>query len=135
MSKTKDIAKILDCVIECGKTLVTSASALKDLCENLMTCGAALQTTATALKDFYSAVSVDEKKPALPDKTVPVPTQDVAKKYTLEEVRAILSAKSKGGFREQVREMILKRGVDNLTKLDPSEYPSLVKEVEGLTNA
>lgn len=30
--------------------------------------------------------------------------------------------------------MITKRGVDNLTKLDPSEYPSLVNEVEGLTN-
>lgn len=56
------------------------------------------------------------------------------KTYTLEEVRAILSAKSKAGFREQIKELITKRGVDNLTKLDPSEYPSLVKEAEGLTN-
>ena len=135
MSKMKDLSTILDCMVECGNALITSASALKELCENILQCGDTLQKSAIALKDFYTAVSADEKKPALPDKTVPVPTQDVAKKYTLEEVRAILSAKSKGGFREQVREMILKRGVDNLTKLDPSEYPSLVKEVEGLTNA
>ena len=53
----------------------------------------------------------------------------------LEEVRAVLSAKSKEGFRDQVRELITKRGVSNLTKLDPKEYPALVKEVEGLTNA
>ena len=105
-----------------------------ELCENILQCGNTLQTAATALKDFYSAVSTEEKKPALPNKKATVPTKEPKKTYTLEEVRAILSAKSKAGFREQVREMINKRGVDNLTKLDPSEYPSLVKEVEGLTN-
>lgn len=134
MGKTKDLSTILDSMVECGNALVTSAAALKDLCENILQCGNTLQTTATALKDFYSAVSTEEKKAALLNKKAGVPTKEPEKAYTLEEVRTILSAKSKAGFREQVREMINKRGVDNLTKLDPSEYPSLVKEVEGLTN-
>ena len=105
MSKMKDLSMILDNMIECGNRLIE---------------------TANALKDFYSSTE-DEKE-------VATPVAEPEKVYTLEEVRAILSAKSKAGFREQVKEMITKRGVDNLTKLDPSEYPSLVKEVEGLTN-
>lgn len=134
MGKMKDLSTILDSMVECGNALVTSATALKDLCENILQCGNTLQTAATALKDFYSAVSTEEKKTALPNKKAETPTKEPEKTYTLEEVRAILSAKSKAGFREQVKEMINKRGVDNLTKLEPSEYPSLVKEVEGLTN-
>lgn len=134
MGKMKDLSTILDSMVECGNALVTSATALKDLCENILHCGNTLQTSATALKDFYSAVSTEEQKTALPNKITETPAQEPEKTYTLEEVRAILSAKSKAGFREQVKEMINKRGVDNLTKLDSSEYPALVKEVEGLTN-
>lgn len=135
MSRMKDLSTVLDSMVECGNALVTSAIALKDLCENIVQCGNTLQTAATALKDFYSAVSTEEKKPVLPNKQASEQEKDSEKTYTLEEVRAILSAKSKAGFREQVKEMISKRGVDNLTRLDVSEYPSLVKEVEGLTNA
>lgn len=115
MSKMKDLSMILDNMIECGNRLIE---------------------TANALKDFYSSTE-DEKEVATPvakPKEAVAPATEPEKAYTLEEVRAILSAKSKAGFREQVKEMITKRGVDNLTKLDPSEYPSLVKEVEGLTN-
>jgi len=134
MSKlnAKDVLALLDCACECGKVLVATGTALKEISEGLIKCGTTLEVTATKLKEVHS--SIEEKKPALPNKAVPQPTQEVEQKYTLEEVRAILSEKSKAGFREQVREMLHKRGVDNLTKLDPSEYPSLVNEVEGLTN-
>ena len=134
MSKMKDLSVILDSMVECGNALVTSAIALKDLCENIVQCGNTLQIAATALKDFYSAVSPEEKKPALPNKKASESAKASEKEFSLEEVRAILSAKSKAGFREQVKELITKRGVDNLTKLNPSDYPALVKEVEGLTN-
>ena len=134
MGKMKELSTIFDSMIECGNALVTSANALKDLCENIVACGNTLQNAATALKDFYSAVTEEEPKATALPKKEAAPKKETEKAYTLEEVRAILSAKSKAGFREQVKEMITKRGVDNLTKLDPSEYPSLVKEVEGLTN-
>ena len=107
MGKTKDLLETLDAMIECGNTLIASAN---------------------ALKVYFSDVSATKQKENPPAK------QEPEKTYTLEEVRAILSAKSKAGFREQVKEMITKRGVDNLTKLDASEYPSLVKEVEELGN-
>lgn len=103
---------------------------LSMILDNMIACGNRLIETANALKDFYSSTA--EVKEA-PTKVTKTPKEPV-KTYTLEEVRAILSAKSKAGFREQVKEMITKRGVDNLTQLDPAEYPSLVKEVEGLTN-
>ena len=103
---------------------------LEVLYKELKDCGNRLVEIADALLDSCSSAT-EEKQEA---KEEPVPDEEPEKTYTLEEVRAILSAKSKAGFREQVKEMINKRGVDNLTKLDPSEYPSLVKEVEGLTN-
>ena len=59
MGKMKDLSTILDSMVECGNALVTSATALKDLCENILQCGNTLQTAATALKDFYSAVSTE----------------------------------------------------------------------------
>ena len=132
MMKTKDVLVMLECACELGKLLVSTGTALKEISEGLIKCGTTLEVTATKLKEVHS--SIEEKKPALPEKAVPQPTQEIEKKYSLEEVRAVLSAKSKAGFREQVREMLHKRGVDNLAKLDPSEYPSLVNEVEGLTN-
>lgn len=134
MGKMKELSTILDRMAECGIALVTSANALKDLCENIVSCGNTLQTAATALKDFYSSVT-EEPTPALPTKkAAPASVKKEEKTYTLEEVRAILSAKSKAGYREQVKGLISKRGVDNLTKLDASEYSSLVKEAEELTN-
>ena len=134
MGKTKELSTILDSMVECSSSLAESATALKDLCDNIKQCGNTLQSAATALKDCYSSASADEPTAAIPNKQESEPSKEPVKTYTLEEVRAILSAKSKAGFREQVKEMITKRGVDNLTKLDPAEYPSLVKEVEELTN-
>lgn len=103
---------------------------LEVLYKELKDCGNRLVEIADALLDSCS--SATEEKQEVKEESVPAKGPEKA--YTLEEVRAILSAKSKAGFREQVKEMINKRGVDNLTKLDPSEYPSLVKEVERLTN-
>lgn len=107
-------------------------SAMKELSiilDEMISAGNSMVKAATALKNFYSSTAETEVV------TAPVEDTKVAEKtYTLEEVRAILSAKSKAGFREQVKELITKRGADNLTKLDPSDYPMLVNEVEGLTN-
>ena len=132
--KANDVLTLLECLCECGKALVTTGTALKEIGESLIKCGNALEGTSTKFKEVYGGIETDKKKPTLPNKEVPVPTQEIEQKYTLEEVRAILSEKSKDGFRDQVRELIAKRGVSNLTKMNPSDYPALVKEVEGLTN-
>lgn len=126
MGKISELSAILDNLEECGRTLNQSARALLDVCTILAECGTSIQKTATSIKDIYSSLTKEE--------TVIKAKQEPEKAYTLEEVRAILSAKSKAGFREQVKELIQKRGVDNLTKLDASQYLDLVKEVEELGN-
>ena len=103
---------------------------LEILYKELKDCGNRLVEIADALLESCSSTTVEKQEV----KEEPIAAKEPEKTYTLEEVRAILSAKSKAGFREQVKEMINKRGVDNLTKLDPSEYLSLVIEVEELAN-
>ena len=126
MGKISELSIILDNLEECGRTLNQSARALLDVCNILAECGTSIQKTAASIKDICSSFTKEE--------TVIKAKQEAEKTYSLEEVRAILSAKSKAGFREQVKEMIQKRGVDSLTKLDSSQYPDLVNEVEGLGN-
>ena len=109
---------------------MSKMSELSMILKNLIECGNALVHTASALKDFYSSAE-DEKEET---KQEPVPDAEPTKTYSLEDVRAVLSAKSKEGFRQQVKDLITKHGAENLTKVDPAEYGALVAEVEVLGN-
>ena len=51
-------------------------------------------------------------------------------KYTFEEVRTALSAKSGAGFTAQVRELLNKHCGARLSEVPESEYPELMKEVQ-----
>lgn len=104
--------------------------AIEDLYKELKECGLRLAAIADALLE-NETTSNEETKVV---ESEPVKATDIEKKYTLEEVRAILSAKSKAGFREEVKALITKHGSDNLTKLDPNEYIPLVQEVEALSH-
>ena len=55
-----------------------------------------------------------------------------AKSYTIEEVRAVLLAKRKAGYRDEVKAMLITHGGERLTDVDPAEYPALMKEAEAL---
>lgn len=57
------------------------------------------------------------------------------KVYTFEEVRAILAEKSRKGFRAEVKGLLAKRNVEQLSDIkDPNELAALVKEAEGIGN-
>lgn len=57
------------------------------------------------------------------------------KVYTFEEVRAILAEKSRKGFRAEVKGLLAKRNVEQLSDItDPDELAALVKEAEGIGN-
>ena len=58
--------------------------------------------------------------------------KEAGKQYSLTEVRAILAEKSRAGFTAEVRELLAKHGADKLSGIDPSEYASLVADVEVL---
>ena len=54
-----------------------------------------------------------------------------AKVYTYEEVRAILAEKSRTGFRAEVKAILTKHGVAQLSDVkDPSVFAAIVAEAE-----
>ena len=48
----------------------------------------------------------------------------------LEDVRAVLAAKSRDGYGAQVRELIARHGGSKLSDINPSEYGAILKEAE-----
>lgn len=55
------------------------------------------------------------------------------KTYTFEEVRGILAEKSRSGFRAEVKGLLAKRHVNQLSEItDPEELAQLVREAEGI---
>lgn len=67
---------------------------------------------------------------------VPVTSEEVVppkeEQISIEEVRAVLAAKSQGGKQPEVKALIIKYGANKLTDLDPSCYKNLLKEAEVL---
>ena len=49
---------------------------------------------------------------------------------TLEEVRAVLAEKSRAGKTAEVKELLTKFGVNKLSELESSKYDELLKEAE-----
>ena len=63
----------------------------------------------------------EENKPEGPEKAV-----------TLTEVRAVLAGKSREGFTEEVKQLLMKHGAEKLSGIAESEYAALMKEAERL---
>jgi hypothetical protein len=55
-----------------------------------------------------------------------------SKEVTLEQVRAVLAAKSHDGFTSEVRALLEKHGASRLSEIDPANYPALLADAEGL---
>ncbi len=55
-----------------------------------------------------------------------------AKPITLAEVRAVLANKSRAGFTEEVKQLVMKHGAEKLSGVPESEYAALMKEAESL---
>lgn len=54
------------------------------------------------------------------------------KTYEIEDVRKILADKSRLGHTAKIRELLEKYGAKKLSEIDPSNYKSLVADVEKL---
>lgn len=63
----------------------------------------------------------EESKPEASEKAV-----------TLTEVRAVLAGKSREGFTEEVKQLLMKHGAEKLSGIAESEYAALLKEAENL---
>ena len=62
----------------------------------------------------------------------PEPTKKPEKPITIEQVRAVMSAKSDEGKTAQVRTLLMKYDAGKLSGVKPEDYPDLLREVEAL---
>lgn len=70
---------------------------------------------------------------AEPEATVKEPEKvDEPKVPALEDVRHVLSEKSRKGHTAEIKQLLIKHGADKLSGIDPKEYPALLAEVEAL---
>ena len=99
---------------------------LLDLIEDVRAVADDLQTIADAMASDEPAAEPTET----PVQEVPDEKDEPEETIRLEDVRAVLAAKSRDGYGAQVRELIAKHGGSKLSDIDPSEYGAVLKEAE-----
>ena len=106
------------------KTLLEVLSALSDFVAVATEWAeSATQAEIETFTQIYPPVDEqpEESKPEAPEKAV-----------TLTEVRAVLAGKSRDGFTEEVKQLLMKHGAEKLSGIAKSEYAALLKEAENL---
>lgn len=97
---------------------------LLDVVEDLRSLADSLQSVATAFveNELEESAAVEETTPQPPT-------------ISLETLRARLGEISRAGYTAAVHDLIQKYGATHLSKVDPKDYDSLLKEAEALVNA
>ncbi len=78
----------------------------------------------------FGEVKVEEKKEEL--KPAQTEEKKEEKKYTLEDVRKALAAKSGAGYTAEVRALLEKHGGSKLSAIDVAEYAAIMEEVQSI---
>ncbi len=98
-----------------------------DLCvSELRSVAQSLNTVADSLTSLFSG--------SQPRTSVQPESKPTSKPLTLEDVRAVLSEKSRNGHTAKVRELLEKHGAAKLSEIDPQNYAALLAEAEVLGN-
>lgn len=119
--------------------MMTKSEALKEIGEGLARVAAAFLVYAEegeevmpkALEDKVEEPKVVEEKaeePKAAEEKAEEPKPE--KKYTLEDVRRELSAKSGAGFTDEVRSLLERHGASKLSAIAESEYAAIMEEVK-----
>ena len=90
----------------------------------------ALNSVAQAIDKFSIRTADRVVKEFTPISEPPKETVDKQKELTLSDVRTILAEKSRSGFKDQVKQLLMKHGSDKLSGIDPSEYAALLEEAK-----
>ena len=59
-------------------------------------------------------------------------TRRMEKRYAIEDVRAVLAAKTQAGKRREVKELLLKYDSGKLSGVNPENYAALLADAEAL---
>ena len=71
----------------------------------------------------------EEVQPGLPF------TEEKKPEITLEQVRGVLAGKSRDGFMEEVRKLIVGFGAQRLSEIKPKDYEAVLKAAEEIGHA
>lgn len=111
---------------------------LLDIIADVRHLGDSLEAYAEALTaldklnpdDFEQIYPPVEEQP----KAETIPETEPPKEITLSEVRAVLANKSRAGFTNEVKQLLMKHGAEKLSGIAETEYAALMKEAENLGN-
>lgn len=96
--------------------------------EELRNAAVAITDVANWLTEMFSTTAdvneAQESEPVSP----PEPA------LTLEQVRAVLSDKSRKGHTTEIRALLHKYGAAKLSQIDPAHYKALLRDAEALTD-
>ena len=97
---------------------------LLDVVEDMRSLADSIQAVAEAMAGNEPEAAPVAEKPAPPKPTIP-----------LETLRARLGEISRAGFTAEVHDLIQKHVATHLSKVDPQDYDTLLKEAEALLHA
>lgn len=107
---------------------------LLDVIEDIRSLADSLEAVADAMEspDFPISEPEQPEFTASPVKKEGAPT---TKTMSKEELRTLLGEKSLAGHKETIQALIRKYGGKKFSDIDPSHYPALQKDAEGLPDA
>lgn len=93
-----------------------------------------LRNLANSIQAIADEISGDKPSETTQAETSAINKEEKSetKAVTLEQVRAVLAAKSHDGFTAAVRALLEKYGASRLSEIDPANYPALLTDAEAL---
>lgn len=110
---------------------------IRVLADNLMVVIGGVRNLADSLQEVADAMMSEEEKPRKlpekkPAKAIEAKAEPAEKAVALEEVRAVLTDKSRKGHTAAVKELLIKYGANKLSDVDPKHYAALLADAEVL---
>lgn len=107
---------------------------LLDIIADVRHLGDSLEAYAEALtaSDKLNPDDFEQIYPLVEEQAETVPKTEPPKEVTLPEVRAVLANKSRAGFTNEVKQLLMKHGAEKLSGIAETEYAALMKEAENL---
>ena len=135
MSKMKELSMVLDELVTCGETLISTANALKEIFSNTADAETppAKSSKKAPAKSKAAAATPEENPDDYPYEITDDSDSEAkpaAKPISKEQVRGILAAKSGAGHSDEVRALLAKFGAKQLKQVDPKDYAALIKAAE-----
>lgn len=130
MTKKKDMALLIEGLRKIGSDF----TALADV----------LEGKPSTNEEVKPAITADTAKESVPEKAPEqaavqespsadaTPAEPAAPTYEMSDVRKILADKSRKGYTDKVKQILVNHGASKLSELAESEYAAVVKEAEAL---